>query len=97
MGRSICAAAPYLQGKHTAVARRAASRSAPIRERSFMRLRKFIGWLRDERAVTSTEYAVLLALLLGVMTSSINCLGRVSQRTFERAGQSMSTPAKSSP
>jgi Flp pilus assembly pilin Flp len=44
----------------------------------------------DDDAVTSTEYAVMLALLLGICTSAINCLGVHSQATYQRVGDTLS-------
>ena len=41
------------------------------------------------RGVTSTEYAVMLALMLGVAVSSINCLGRKTNAVFMYTEQQM--------
>ena len=41
------------------------------------------------RGVTSTEYAIMLALLLGVAMSSINCLGKTTNAVFTYTGQQM--------
>jgi Flp pilus assembly pilin Flp len=38
---------------------------------------------RRRRGVTSTEYAVMLALMLGVAMSSVQCLGLTAHRVFE--------------
>ncbi|MGD9645338.1 MAG: Flp family type IVb pilin [Pirellulales bacterium] len=46
---------------------------------------------RDSDGVTSTEYAVMLALILGVCTTSINCLGLSTRQTFQSAGDAMQT------
>jgi Flp pilus assembly pilin Flp len=45
--------------------------------------------LRDSDGVTSTEYAIMLALILGVCTSAVNCLGYNTNRTFQNAGDAM--------
>ena len=47
--------------------------------------------LRDSDGVTSTEYAIMLALILGVCTSAINCLGYRTSQTFQSAGNAMQT------
>lgn len=47
-------------------------------------------WIFDETGVTSTEYAVLLAVLLGTCTSAINCLGRMSQLPYYAVAESLS-------
>jgi len=47
--------------------------------------------LRDSDGVTSTEYAIMLALILGVCTSAINCLGYRTSQTFQSAGDAMQT------
>jgi Flp pilus assembly pilin Flp len=44
---------------------------------------------RRRRGVTSTEYAIMLALLLGVMMSSINCLGKTTNAVFTYTEQQM--------
>ncbi len=52
--------------------------------------------LRDSDGVTSTEYAVVLALILGVCTTSINCLGLRTAQTFQNAGNAMQTGSSQS-
>ena len=54
-----------------------------------MRLSNILNWLRDDKAVTSTEYAVMLALILGICTSAINCLGLAANNTFQNVGNSI--------
>lgn len=49
------------------------------------------------RGVTSTEYAVMLALMLGVAVSSINCLGAKTNQTFQRTGDAISGEAEDGP
>jgi len=41
------------------------------------------------RGVTSTEYAIMLALMLGVAMSSINCLGKKTNAVFTYTEQQM--------
>jgi len=60
-----------------------------------MRFSNIIRWLRDEDAVTSTEYAVMLALMLGVCTSAINCLGQATNNTFQDVSDSIGSSAGS--
>lgn len=45
----------------------------------------------DSDGVTSTEYAIMLALILGVCTSAVNCLGYRTGQTFQSAGDAMQT------
>ncbi len=56
-----------------------------------MLLRKLITLWREERGVTSTEYAVMLALILGTCTSAVNCLGRGTNSAFQSVSSSIST------
>lgn len=45
---------------------------------------------RARRGVTSTEYAVMLALMLGIAMSAINCLGLSARNSFDRTGEAIS-------
>jgi Flp pilus assembly pilin Flp len=51
---------------------------------------------RRRRGVTSTEYAVMLALMLGVAMTAINCLGRSTQQTFQRTRNAIPSGSSSS-
>jgi Flp pilus assembly pilin Flp len=53
-------------------------------------LAKIVALFRDKSAVTSTEYAVMLALLLGACTTAVNCLGQATRNTFTNVGNSVS-------
>jgi Flp pilus assembly pilin Flp len=56
-----------------------------------MWLRKLFTLFADERGVTSTEYAVMLALILGTCTTAVNCLGQSANNTFQSVSSSIST------
>lgn len=44
---------------------------------------------KGEAGVTSTEYAILLTLILGVCTTAINCLGQQTASTYQNVGNSL--------
>jgi pilus assembly protein Flp/PilA len=52
---------------------------------------------RDESGVSAVEYAVLLALIVGLCLSAISLVGGQTNGAFQQAGQGMPAPAQSPP
>jgi Flp pilus assembly pilin Flp len=49
-----------------------------------------LAFLRGQSGVTSTEYAVMLALLLGAATTAVNCMGQATRNSLQKSSQAIS-------
>jgi pilus assembly protein Flp/PilA len=53
-------------------------------------------FLKSEEAAAAVEYAVMLALIIGVCISSVSALGRSANSVFGKVGAAMDTAKASS-
>lgn len=59
-------------------------------------MRHIIAWLRvfgvDEEGPTAVEYAVTLALIIGVCVSAVSALGTSANQKFQEASATLAAP-----
>ena len=53
--------------------------------------KQFLKFLRSEDGPTSVEYAVMLAMLLGVFIASIGLIGQETQENFDNSSDRIDT------
>lgn len=51
--------------------------------------RRILGWLQDEQGATSAEYAILAALIAGVIVLSVTQFGQAVIKLFEKTNTSL--------
>lgn len=59
-------------------------------------MRRFIPWLRtfcaNEEGPTAVEYAVMLALIIGICLSAVSTLGSRANQQFQQVGSTLAGP-----